>query len=71
MPGPTRIDGLGAGIVPEVLNVDIIDDVITVSEEVAYQTMKDISKNEGLLVGMSSGANGTCSIAGSQSTGTR
>lgn len=57
MPGPTRIDGLGAGMVPEVLNVDIIDDVIAVSEEVAYQTMKDISKKEGLLVGMSSGAN--------------
>lgn len=56
-PGPTRIDGLGAGMIPEVLNVDIIDDVIAVSEEVAYQTMKDISKNEGLLVGMSSGAN--------------
>lgn len=57
MPGPTRIDGLGAGMVPEVLNVDIIDDVTAVSEEVAYQTMKDISKKEGLLVGMSSGAN--------------
>ena len=56
-PGPTRIDGLGAGMVPEVLNVEIIDDVIAVSEEVAYQTMKDISKKEGLLVGMSSGAN--------------
>lgn len=56
-PGPTRIDGLGAGMVPEVLNVDIIDEVIAVSEEVAYQTMKDISQKEGLLVGMSSGAN--------------
>ncbi len=56
-PGPTRIDGLGAGMVPEVLNIEIIDDVIAVSEEVAYQTMKDISKKEGLLVGMSSGAN--------------
>ena len=42
---------------PEVLNVDIIDDVIAVSEEIAYQTMKDISRNEGLLVGMSSRAN--------------
>lgn len=57
IPGPTRIDGLGAGMVPEVLNVDIIDDIIAVSEEVAYQTMKDISRKEGLLVGMSSGAN--------------
>lgn len=57
IPGPTRIDGLGAGMVPEVLNVDIIDDVIAVSEEISYQTMKDISMKEGLLVGMSSGAN--------------
>ena len=57
IPGPTRIDGLGAGMIPEVLNVDIIDDVIAVSEEIAYQTMKEISKKEGLLVGMSSGAN--------------
>ena len=57
MPGPTRIDGLGAGMIPEVLNVDLIDDVIAVSEEKAYQTMKEISKKEGLLVGMSSGAN--------------
>lgn len=57
IPGPTRIDGLGAGMIPEVLNVNIIDDIIAVSEEVAYQTMKDISQKEGLLVGMSSGAN--------------
>lgn len=57
IPGPTRIDGLGAGMIPEVLNVDLIDDVIAVSEEKAYQTMKEISKKEGLLVGMSSGAN--------------
>ena len=57
VPGPTRIDGLGAGMVPEVLNVDIIDDIIAVSEEDAYQTMKEISHQEGLLVGMSSGAN--------------
>ncbi len=56
-PGPTRIDGLGAGMVPEVLNVDILDSVIAVSEKIAYQTMKDISRIEGLLVGMSSGAN--------------
>ncbi len=56
-PGPTRIDGLGAGMIPEVLNVNIIDEIITVPEEVAYETMKTISKREGLLVGMSSGAN--------------
>ena len=56
-PGPTRIDGLGAGMVPEVLNVDVIDEVITVSEKEAYEMMKTISRTEGLLVGMSSGAN--------------
>ena len=44
-------------MVPEVLNVDIIDEVIAVPEKVAYQTMKSISTSEGVLVGMSSGAN--------------
>jgi len=56
-PGPTRIDGIGAGMIPDVLNVDIIDRVITVSDEDAYRMMKRISQTEGLLVGMSSGAN--------------
>lgn len=56
-PGPTRIDGIGAGIIPEILNVDIIDQVLTVPDEEAYRMMKHISKTEGLLVGMSSGAN--------------
>ncbi len=56
-PGPTRIDGIGAGIIPEILNVDIIDQVLTVPDEEAYRMMKHISRTEGLLVGMSSGAN--------------
>ena len=56
-PGPTHIDGIGAGRIPEVLNVDIIDRVITVSDESAYGMMKRISQTEGLIVGMSSGAN--------------
>ena len=56
-PGPTRIDGIGAGRIPEVLNVNVIDQVITVSDGEAYRMMRQISKAEGLLVGMSSGAN--------------
>ena len=56
-PSPTRIDGIGAGMIPEVLNVDVIDEVITVGEKEAYEMMKSISTTEGLLVGMSSGAN--------------
>jgi cysteine synthase A len=55
--GPTRIDGIGAGRIPDVLNVNVIDQVITVSDGEAYQMMRQISKAEGLLVGMSSGAN--------------
>ena len=69
MPGPTRIDGLGAGMVPEVLNVDVIDDVIAISEEEAYLTMKDIWKKEGLLVGMSSGANVNAALQVAKSIG--
>jgi len=56
-PGPTRIDGLGAGFIPEVLNTALIDEVIPVTEKDAYTTMRAISAQEGYLVGMSSGAN--------------
>ncbi|MBT3270322.1 cysteine synthase A [Candidatus Poribacteria bacterium] len=56
-PGPTRIDGLGAGFVPDVLDMSLVDEVITVSEEDAYAMMRFLGEEEGLLVGMSSGAN--------------
>ena len=56
-PGPTRIDGLGAGFVPEVLNVALINEVISVTEKDAYATMRAVSEVEGYLVGMSAGAN--------------
>ena len=56
-PGPTRIDGLGAGFVPEVMDMSLVDEVITVSEEDAYAMMGFLGEEEGLLVGMSSGAN--------------
>ena len=54
--GPHKIQGIGAGFVPQVLNTDIYDEIFTVSNEDAFATGKLIGKSEGVLVGISSGA---------------
>lgn len=55
-PGPHGIQGIGAGFVPETLNTEIYDEIVTVADSDAYQTGRELAKTEGLLVGISSGA---------------
>ncbi|MDH5428307.1 MAG: cysteine synthase A [Nitrospirota bacterium] len=55
--GPHKIQGIGAGFVPSVLNRSLLDQIMTVTDDEAYQTTKQLAKKEGLLVGISAGAN--------------
>lgn len=55
-PGPHKIQGIGAGFVPDILNTKIYDEIVTVTNDDAFATGREVAKAEGLLVGISSGA---------------
>lgn len=57
LPGPHKIQGIGAGFVPKVLQRELLDDVVTIDDEDALATAEELGRREGILAGISSGAN--------------
>ena len=60
--GPHKIQGIGAGFVPEILRVDLVDEILRCSADDAFATAKALAKKEGILVGISAGANAWAAI---------
>lgn len=56
LPGTHKIQGLGAGFIPDILDMDIYDEIIAVSDEHAFETCRELVRIEGVLCGVSSGA---------------
>jgi cysteine synthase A len=66
-PGPHRIQGIGAGFIPKVLNRDVIDEVVKINSEIAAKFTRAVAKSDGLLLGISSGA----ALAAAKEVGSR
>jgi cysteine synthase A len=67
--GPHKIQGIGAGFIPEILNLDIIDEIIKVSNENAFSMARKLCREEGILAGISCGANAWAAIEIAKSAG--
>ena len=61
-PGPHKIQGIGAGFVPNVLDMDLIDEVVTIPDDTAFDTARVLAKIEGIAGGISTGANVAASM---------
>lgn len=56
-PGPHKLQGIGAGFVPDILDMSLIDDIITIDDDEAFEMARRLAREEGILVGISAGAN--------------
>ncbi|MTI61787.1 MAG: cysteine synthase A [Firmicutes bacterium] len=68
-PGPHMIQGIGAGFIPDVLDKDIIDEIITIGNKEAYQMSLKLASQEGILAGISAGANVLAAVKVAKKTG--